>query len=76
MLIQRIASLIVEGYAGYPDWYLAVMGWGTVAFFVVAALVLTGIRWRRSPDAFRPWPPLPDRMLQADATAPKEGGRS
>ncbi|GAA2032537.1 sodium-dependent transporter [Agromyces tropicus] len=75
MLIQRIASLVVEGYGGYPDWYLAVMGWGTVLFFVVAAAVLTGLPWRRSPDSFRPWPPLPERSPRPDA-APSEGGRS
>ncbi|WP_353815001.1 sodium-dependent transporter [Agromyces sp. SYSU T00266] len=76
MLIQRIVSLMVEGYSGYPDWYLALMGWGTVAFFIVAAAVLTGIRWRRSPDAFRPWPPLPEPMRRADAGTSTEGGRS
>ncbi|WP_353826994.1 sodium-dependent transporter [Agromyces sp. SYSU T0242] len=76
MLVSRIVVLLVEGYEGYPDWYLAVVGWGTILFFIVAALVLTGIPWRRSPDAFRPWPPLPEPGARADAGIPTEGGRS
>ncbi|MGO1339902.1 MAG: hypothetical protein ACTML1_09950, partial [Cellulosimicrobium funkei] len=33
--------------------------WGAIAFMVLAALVLTALRWRRSPDDFVPWPPYP-----------------
>lgn len=60
MLVQRVISLIVDGYEGYPTAYLAAFGWGTVVFLVAAAVVLTSVPWRRSPDEFTPWPPLPD----------------
>lgn len=58
MLIQRIVSLLVDGYEGYPAVYLAVAGWGTIVFLVVAAVVLSVLPWRRSPDEFAAWPPL------------------
>ncbi|MGN0110660.1 sodium-dependent transporter [Cellulosimicrobium sp. JZ28] len=59
MLVSRIVTLVVDGYEGYPAWYLALVGWGAIAFMVLAALVLTAMRWRRSPDDFVPWPPYP-----------------
>lgn len=59
MLVQRIIVLIVEGYEGLPAWYLVVAGWGTIAFVVSAAIVLALVPWRRSPDDFTAWPPLP-----------------
>ncbi|OLT49034.1 sodium-dependent transporter [Cellulosimicrobium sp. CUA-896] len=59
MLVSRVVTLLVDGYEGYPGWYLALFGWGTVALLVVGALVLTALRWRRSPDAFVAWPPFP-----------------
>ncbi len=54
MLVSRIVTLVVDGYEGYPAWYLALVGWGAIAFMVLAALVLTALRWRRSPDDFVP----------------------
>ena len=59
MLISRIVSLIVDGYADMPGWYLALFGWGTIVFLLVAALVMTLLRWRKSPDDFTPWPAYP-----------------
>ncbi len=57
MLIQRIVTLITEGYGGLPGWYLLAFGWGSIAFIVVATIVLSLLAWRRSPDEFTPWPP-------------------
>ena len=59
MLIQRIITLLIEGYADLPGWYLGAVGWGTIAFIVVVAIVLPLFRWRRSPDDFTSWPPYP-----------------
>jgi NSS family neurotransmitter:Na+ symporter len=59
MLIQRIVTLIMEGYAEMPAWYLLAFGWGSIAFIVVATIVLSLLGWRRSPDDFTPWPPYP-----------------
>jgi NSS family neurotransmitter:Na+ symporter len=56
MLVSRIVTLILDGYEEYAAWYLNVMGWGIVALFVVAALVLTRMRWRVDPDRFDAWP--------------------
>jgi len=60
MLISRIITLLVDGYEGYPAWYLGLFGWGTVALIVVLAIVAWLIPWRESPDDFAPWPPLPE----------------
>ncbi|KAA9135862.1 sodium-dependent transporter [Microbacterium caowuchunii] len=73
MLIQRIITLILEGYGGMPGWYLLLFGWGTIAFAVVAAIVLSVMAWRRSPDDFSAWPPFPP--ARDDAEAAKEGAR-
>ncbi|HET8926956.1 MAG TPA: sodium-dependent transporter [Microbacterium sp.] len=58
MLISRIVTLVIEGYADLPSWYLAVFGWGTIVFIVLAAIIATTLRWTRSPDEFTAWPPL------------------
>ncbi|GAA1221783.1 sodium-dependent transporter [Rhodoglobus aureus] len=56
MLIQRIIVLTTEGYEGYPLWYLAVAGWGTVAVILIGAISMTALRWKHDPDDFTPWP--------------------
>ena len=56
MLISRIVTLIVDGYADLPAWYLGIVGWGTIAFIIVAAVVFTMLRWKRDPDDFTAWP--------------------
>ena len=71
MLVSRIVTLIVDGYEGLPGWYLAVFGWGTIVFIVLAAIVVTTLRWSRSPDDFAPWPPL-----ERDTRASEKGASS
>ncbi len=63
MLIQRIVTLIVDGYADMPGWYLLLFGWGTIAVILVITVVMTVLPWRESPDRFTPWPEYraPDR---------------
>ena len=74
MLVSRIVTLLVDGYEGYPSWYLALFGWGAVLFIVVGAVVLTAMRWRRSPDDFTAWPPFPpdratpSRSIESEVT--------
>ncbi|HWM15860.1 MAG TPA: sodium-dependent transporter, partial [Microbacterium sp.] len=76
MLIQRIITLIVEGYEGMPPWYLLVVGWGTIAFIVVAAIVLPLFRWRHSPDDFTAWPPFPPPSESVGAGSTTRKGAS
>ena len=61
MLVSRIVTLLTEGYEGYAGWYLAVVGWGAVALFLLGAWLLTAQRWRSDPDVFEAWPPYPSR---------------
>lgn len=59
MLVQKLYSLITEGYEDLPGWYVGVFGWGTIAFVVVMAAILTAIPWKgRDKADFRPWPEL------------------
>ncbi|MFN3865934.1 MAG: sodium-dependent transporter [Demequina sp.] len=68
MLVDTTARFISEGYDGYPGWFLALFGWGAVAFLLVAALVMPVLRWRRGDDhGFVPWPSR--EQLEAGAGA-------
>lgn len=69
MLISRVITLVVDGYEGMPGWYLAVFGWGTIVFLVVAAIVMTALRWRQSPDDFTAWPDY--RSGEGEAPRPR-----
>lgn len=69
MLISRIVTLTIEGYADLPGWYLIAIGWGAILVIVAGAAVLTGLRWRDDPDRFDVWPPLPPGGTTADASA-------
>ncbi|WP_210507238.1 sodium-dependent transporter [Naasia sp. SYSU D00057] len=74
MLLSRIITLLVEGYAGYPTSYLGVFGWGTIGLIVVAAAVLTVLPWRANREPFTAWPPYSARSTSSSRT-PLQGGR-
>lgn len=76
MLVARVIVLISEGYEGLPAWYLGVFGWGTIAFLVVGAIVMTLIPWRKSPDDFTAWPPYPQPAVAAQPPRPPKAARS
>lgn len=59
MLISRIWTLTVEGYAELPSWYLVSIGWGAILAIIAGAALLTALRWRSDPDRFDVWPPYP-----------------
>ena len=56
MLVQRVITLIVDGYSDLPSWYLLVFGWGAIFAMALGAVILTLMRWKRSPDDFTAWP--------------------
>jgi len=56
MLVSRIVTLLVDGYEGYATAYVGIAGWGTVLLILVAAVVLSLMRWRVEPDNFDAWP--------------------
>jgi NSS family neurotransmitter:Na+ symporter len=65
MLISRIWTLTVEGYADLPGWYLVSIGWGAILAIIVGAALLTALRWRSDPDRFDVWPPYPPPAASA-----------
>ncbi|SDS00064.1 sodium-dependent transporter [Paraoerskovia marina] len=67
MLASRIVTLISEGYEGYPTWYLVTVGWGSVAFMVVLAVVMPMVRRHESVDGFVPWPEYPPKPQPTSA---------
>jgi NSS family neurotransmitter:Na+ symporter len=65
MLISRIWTLTVEGYAELPGWYLVSIGWGAILAIILGAALLTALRWRSDPDRFDVWPPYPPPTVSA-----------
>ncbi|MGC5583669.1 sodium-dependent transporter [Ornithinimicrobium sp. W1679] len=59
MLVQKLVTLVTEGYEGLPGWYVGLFGWGMLALVILASVVLTALPWkgRDDPD-FRAWPEL------------------
>ncbi len=76
MLVSRIVVLVTEGYGGLPPWYLLVFGWGTVLVLVVGAVVLSVLRWKRSPDDFTAWPEYPPAGMAATAVGAAVGAQA
>lgn len=56
ILVITVVDLITVGYGTYPRGFLDLFGWGTVAFLVVFAVVLTFLPWRTPVDKFTPLP--------------------
>ncbi|WP_084040206.1 sodium-dependent transporter [Demequina sp. NBRC 110053] len=56
MLIQKAVEFLGDGYGDYPGGYLLLAGWGTVAFLLLAALLVPMLGWRRDVSRFSVWP--------------------
>jgi len=65
MFVDKAVSLLVDGYEGYPTWYLVVFGWGTVAFLALAAVLMPLLKWRKDIVHFHPWPTREQLKLPA-----------
>jgi NSS family neurotransmitter:Na+ symporter len=61
MLVSRIVTLTIEGYAELPGWYLVAIGWGAIIAIIAGAAILTAVRWRADPEGLVVWPPYPPR---------------
>ncbi|MGB3605130.1 MAG: sodium-dependent transporter [Gordonia sp. (in: high G+C Gram-positive bacteria)] len=57
MLIEKLRTLIRDGYEGEPTWFVGVFGWGTVGLIAVIAIVGTLFPWKgRDDPQFKAWP--------------------
>ncbi|WP_082104642.1 sodium-dependent transporter [Demequina soli] len=66
MFVDKAVTLAIDGYGGYPTWYLVVFGWGTVVFLALVAFLMPFLKWRRDISRFHPWPSREQLNLPAD----------
>lgn len=52
-LVLSLKTLFAEGYGGYPFWVQLVFGWGVVAIFALAALILPKINGHESHNQYQ-----------------------
>ncbi|MFJ4253560.1 sodium-dependent transporter [Microbacterium sp. NPDC090003] len=51
LLVSELITKLAEPYGGYPDWFLAVFGWGMVIALVVIGVLLSLVPWSRRSHA-------------------------
>jgi len=51
LFISELIAKISTPYGGYPDWFLAIFGWGMVIALIVLAVLLALLPWSRRSHA-------------------------
>lgn len=51
LFVSEVRTKITTPYEGYPDWFLAIFGWGMVIALVVLAILLSLLPWSRRSHA-------------------------
>lgn len=46
MLFSEGAKVFIEGYEGYPNWFINIFGWGMAIMLVVMAFLLSCLKWK------------------------------
>ncbi|WP_076464703.1 sodium-dependent transporter [Actinomyces mediterranea] len=46
MLFSAVVGYITDGYGGFKTSFVVILGWGSVAFAIIASIVFTLIPWR------------------------------
>ena len=46
MLFSEGAKVFTEGYEGYPRWFVNTFGWGMAISLLVAAFLLSRLKWK------------------------------
>ncbi|MDN4473741.1 sodium-dependent transporter [Demequina zhanjiangensis] len=69
MFVSKAVSLAIDGYGGYPTWYVVVFGWGTILFIGAAGVLMPWLRWHK--DIAHPtlWPSREQLGLPAEVGA-------
>jgi NSS family neurotransmitter:Na+ symporter len=70
ILVVTVIDLFVKPYSGYSLNLLYIAGWGAVVTCVVAALMLTLVRWRSDPLEFEAYPVYPHAKAGSPSPAP------
>ncbi|MDQ0613973.1 NSS family neurotransmitter:Na+ symporter [Microbacterium sp. W4I4] len=51
LFVNAVIAKVTTPYEGYPDWFLAIFGWGMVIALVVLAILLSLLPWSRRSHA-------------------------
>ncbi|MGX1793097.1 sodium-dependent transporter [Microbacterium sp. NPDC055312] len=51
LFVSEIVAKVAAPYEGYPLWFLAIFGWGTVVAIIVFAILLSLLPWSRRSHA-------------------------
>ena len=70
MLLGAIVDYIGQGLDGYEPSYVAIFGWGSIAFVVVFAFIMTSFKWRVNQEEA----PADDLAPAASSDPSVEGG--
>lgn len=46
ILVQELRGTLAKTYGGYPEWLVAVFGWGVAAAVILIGALLARVRWR------------------------------
>ena len=71
VLFESFRADLAEPYGGYPDWMLAVFGWGAAGIVAVLGFFLAFIPWRKETSLEDP-----EAVAAVTPPPPYEGGRS
>ena len=45
MILTEFGDLIVNGYGGYPGWFVGVFGWGCLVVCAIGGIIMSVVRW-------------------------------
>ena len=70
ILVRGIESYIVDGYGGFPTWFISVIGWGAIGLLAIFAFAMSYRRYRRrDAESFVPDEPEHLETEMADLVA-------
>lgn len=65
MFVLEVLNVLRNPYSGYPVWFNALFGWGSIGLMAILVAIFTAAKWRTSPDVFKPEPALPNERIHA-----------
>ncbi len=70
ILVRGIESYLVDGYGGFPTWFISVIGWGAIGLLAIFSFAMSYRRYRRrDAESFVPDAPEDLETEMADLVA-------